>query len=249
MKKLENVSYGLHPDQIMDISLSDTADFTTFVYFHGGGFEITGATKTKGEFMAAYLADHGIAVICVEYRKYPEAAYPDFIRDCAAATAWAHQHMPEYGGSGKLFVGGSSAGGYASMMLCFDKRWLAAYKLPADAIVGYLHDAGQPTTHFNVLRERGVDSRRVIVDDAAPLYHIGEAAEYPPMHFVVADDDIANRYEQTMLVLGTLKHLGYDMSRVSHQVMHSKHCRYVRELDENGESVFGKLALDYFTTL
>ena len=89
MKKLENVSYGLHPDQIMDIYLPDTADFTTFVYFHGGGFEITGATKTKGEFMAAYLADHGIAVICVEYRKYPEAAYPDFIRDCAAATAWA----------------------------------------------------------------------------------------------------------------------------------------------------------------
>ena len=135
------------------------------------------------------------------------------------------------------------------MMLCFDKRWLAPYKLPADAVTAYFHDAGQPTTHFNVLRERGIDSRRVIVDEAAPLYHIGESEAYPTMHFIVSDNDMANRYEQTMLVLGTLKHLGYDMSKVSHQVMHGKHCQYVRELDENGESVFGKLALAFFSQL
>lgn len=246
MKLLENVSYGRHPDQVMDIYLPEGENFSTFVYFHGGGFEATGATKKKGEIMAAYLAEHGMAVVCVEYRRYPDAVYPDFIRDCAAATAWAYSHMAEYGAGGKLFVGGSSAGGYASMMLCFDKRWLAPYKLPADAVAGYLHDAGQPTTHFNVLRERGLNPHLIRVDEAAPLYHIGQAAEYPPMHFVVADEDIANRYEQTMLVLGTLKHLGYDMSRVSHEVMHSKHCRYVRELDENGESVFGKVTLEFF---
>lgn len=249
MKLLENVSYGLHPDQIMDIYLPDTADFPTFVYLHGGGFEITGATKKKGEIMAEYLAEKGIAVVCAEYRKYPEAAYPDFIRDSAAAVAWAWKNMPEYGANGKLFVGGSSAGGYASMMLCFDKRWLAPYKLPANAVAGYLHDAGQPTTHFNVLRERGVDSRRVIVDEAAPLYHIGELAEYPPMHFIVSDNDIQNRYEQTMLTISTMKHLGYDMSKVSHQVMHGKHCQYVREKNESDESIFGKLIFDFLAAL
>ena len=135
------------------------------------------------------------------------------------------------------------------MMLCFDKRWLAPHKLPADAISGYFHDAGQPTTHFNILRERGMDSRRVIVDEAAPLFHIGEIDHYPPMHFVVSDNDIPNRYEQTMLVIGTLKHLDYDMTHVSFQVMQSKHCRYVRALDENEESVFGKLILDWISTL
>lgn len=249
MKILENIAYGLHPDQIMDIYLPEGTDFPTYVYFHGGGFERTRAAKDAGKNMATYLAAHGIAVVCVEYRKYPEAVYPEFIRDCAAATAWAHKHMKEYGAGEKLFVGGSSAGGYASMMLCFDKRWLAPYKLPANAVTGYFHDAGQPTTHFNVLRERGIDSRRVIVDDAAPLYHIGDAAEYPPMHFIVSDNDMANRYEQTMLVLGTLKHLGYDMTKVSYQIMHGKHCQYVRELDENGESVFGKLAMAFFSTL
>lgn len=245
MKFIENISYGLHPNQSLDIYLPEGTGFPTYVYFHGGGFDITGATKARGKIMATYLAERGVAVVCIEYRKYPDAVYPEFIRDCAAATAWAYNHMAEYGANGKLFVGGSSAGGYASMMLCFDKRWLAPYKLPENAVTGYFHDAGQPTTHFNVLRERGIDPRAIRVDDAAPLYHIGEAAEYPPMHFVISDNDIENRYEQTMLVMGTLKHLGYDMSRVSYRVMHGKHCQYVIGLDENGESVFGRITLDF----
>lgn len=249
MKVLENVSYGLHPEQIMDIFLPEGNNFPVFVYFHGGGFEVTGATKSKGHIMAKYLAEKGIAVICVEYRKYPEAVYPEFIRDCAATVAWAYNNMGEYGGNEKLFVGGSSAGGYASMLLCFDKRWLAPYKLPAEAVKGYFHDAGQPTTHFNVLRERGINPKRVIVDEDAPLYHIGELPEYPPMHFVVSDDDIPSRYEQTMLVMSTMKHLGYDMSKVSYQVMHSKHTRYVQKLDEDGESVYGKIIYGFLSHL
>lgn len=175
--------------------------------------------------------------------------YPDFIRDCAAAVAWTYNNIARYGGSQKLFAGGSSAGGYASMMLCFDRRWLAPHKLPADAIAGYVHDAGQPTTHFNVLRERGMDSKRVIVDEAAPLFHIGQLPQYPPMHFIVSDNDIPSRFEQTMLVLSTMKHLGYDMSRVSHQVVHGKHCQYVKACDDNGRSVFGKLVFDFLSAL
>lgn len=48
MKKIENIAYGLHPDQKLDLFLPDTPNFSTFVYFHGGGFESTGADKTKG---------------------------------------------------------------------------------------------------------------------------------------------------------------------------------------------------------
>ena len=247
MKLLENISYGFHPAQLLDVYLPETADFPTFVYIHGGGFEAR--DKTFGSVMAAYLAEHGVGVVCVGYRKYPEAVYPEYIRDSAAAVAWAHKNMPAYGANGKLFVGGSSAGGYASMMLCFDKRWLAPYKLPADAIAGWFHDAGQPTTHFNVLRERGIDSRRVVVDEAAPLYHIGETASYAPMHFIVCDNDIASRYEQTMLVLSTLRHFKYDMSTVSHQVLEGKHCWYITARDEAGDSVLGKLVLEFISRL
>ena len=243
MRLLENISYGLHPAQELDLYLPDTTDFPTFVYIHGGGFE--DRDKTFGSVMAEYLAQHGVGVVCVGYRKYPEAVYPDYLRDSAAAVAWAHKNMKDYGASGKLYVGGSSAGGYASMMLCFDKRWLAPHRLPADVVSGWFHDAGQPTTHFNVLRERGVDTRRVVVDEAAPLFHITDGVTYAPMHFVVCDHDIASRYEQTMLVLSTLKHFKHDMSKVSHQVLEGRHCWYITAKDENGDSVLGKLVLDF----
>lgn len=50
------------------------------------------------------------------------------------------------------FHGGSSAGGYISQMLCFDKTWLSKHGIKATDISGFIHDAGQPTCHFNVLR-------------------------------------------------------------------------------------------------
>ena len=100
------------------------------------------------------------------------------------------------------------------MMLCFDRRWLSAVGIDLSEISGYFHDAGQPTAHFNVLKYSGVDRRRVIVDETAPLYHIGVEESYPKMAFIVSDNDMKNRYEQTMLVLGTLRHFGYDMDKV-----------------------------------
>ena len=66
------------------------------------------------------------------------------------------------------------------MMLCFDKRYLQSVGLSNDDIAGYWHDAGQPTSHFNVLKYSGKDSRRVIVDETAPLYFIGLEEKYLP---------------------------------------------------------------------
>ena len=152
--------------------------------------------------------------------------------------------MSRYGKVKNIFVGGSSAGGYLSKMLCFDKRWLAPYGIKPTDIAGFYHDAGQPTCHFNVLRERGIDSRRVIVDDSAPLYHIGEDSGYPPMLILVSDHDMENRYEQTMLLISTLKHFGHT-DTVTLKIMHGTHCSYVDALDQDGESVLGKAVLDF----
>ena len=131
------------------------------------------------------------------------------------------------------------------MMYCFDRRWLAPYGLSAMDMAGFVHDAGQPTSHFNVLREKGIDSRRIIVDETAPLYFVGLEKEYRPALVIVSDDDMVNRYEQTMVFMRTLSHFGYDESRTELKVMHGKHCAYVRAVDENGVSVFGPILYDY----
>ena len=127
MRKIENIQYSKYEECILDIYLPECDKFSVFVYFHGGGLEAD--DKIKAEPLAKYLTKHGIAVVSANYRMYPCAVYPEFIQDAAAAVSWTKKHIGEYGDCQGIFVGGSSAGAYLSMMLCFDKRYLAPYAL------------------------------------------------------------------------------------------------------------------------
>ncbi len=122
MRKIVDIPYcgSNHPMQRLDLHLPDAAEFPVFVYFHGGGLE--NGSRRDCLPMDSYLVAHGVAVAEAEYRMYPTAHYPDFVEDAAAAVAWVREHISEYGHATGIFVGGSSAGGYLSMMLCFDKR-------------------------------------------------------------------------------------------------------------------------------
>ena len=116
------------------------------------------------------------------------------------------------------------------MMLCFDKRYLSAVGMRPEDIAGYIHDAGQPTSHFNVLKELGRDCRRVIVDETAPIFFVGLEDSYPPMRFIVSEDDMFARYEQTVLMIKTLEHFGHK-NNVSLTVMPGTHNNYVGKPD------------------
>ena len=244
MKSFENICYTTmgHPEQMLDIHIPDNDTFPVFIYFHGGGME----KGDKNQEFIPYLVKNGIAVVSANYRMYPEAVYPEFVRDAAAAVSYAIKNMKDYGNPTSFFVGGSSAGGYLSQMLCFDKRYLAPYKINPDDITGYIHDAGQPTTHFNVLRERGLDERKVVVDEAAPLYHVCAERNYPPMQFFYAEHDIEGRPEQTMLLLSTMKHFGHDMEKVDVRYMEGfTHCKYNKAIDEKGDNIFVKAMFEF----
>lgn len=248
MEIKENIPYVLagSPEQTLELYLPDCDTFPVFIYFHGGGLKRGEELLINKPRYLRYLQSKGVAVIRAEYRSYPDACYPDFIRDAASAVAWAKNHMSEYGNVTGYFVGGSSAGGYLTQMLCFDKKYLGKHNIDPDSIDGYLMDAGQPTTHFNVLKERGIDSRRVIIDEAAPLYHVSADRNYPPMQIIVAEHDIACRYEQTQLLMATLKNLGHPEEKIDYHFMPGyKHVGYSKATDENGEHVLGKMFYDF----
>ena len=255
MKIIEKVFYtnAKLPEQFLDICLPDCDTFPVYVYFHGGGLTRKTAIAERKEPLKVsgfteYLVSHGVAVVRVEYRCYPDACYPEFILDAAYAVAWVKEHMSEYGNVTGLFVGGASAGGYLTQMLCFDKKYLGKHGIDPDSITGYIMDAGQPTAHFNVLKERGVDSRRVIVDETAPLYHVCAGRDYPPMQIIVAENDMRNRFEQTQLLISTLKHLGMDESKIDYRFMSGyKHCEYGKYADENGDNILGKIYYDFIS--
>lgn len=238
MKVIKDIFYtdAKSSFQALDLYLPDCDEFPVVIYFHYGGF-----TKgDKGDYtFIPYLQQRGIAVISANYRMYPDAHYPDFIQDGAAAVAWAYENMPRYGKITDYYIAGSSAGGYLTAMLCFDKQFLGAHGIDADMVSGYVMDGAQPTTHFNVLVERGMDKRRVVIDDAAPIYHITNDRKYPPMQIIVAERDLQNRTEQNALMLSTIKHFGYNMDKVYFQTMQGyKHVGYVNAIDESGNSIF-----------
>ena len=241
MKSFTDICYCEEHKQYLDIYLPECKNFSVFVYFHGGGLEE--GDKAHQQVLYKFLTDHGVAVVAPNYRMYPTAHYPDFLVDGAKAVSWTFENINTYGNATKIYVGGSSAGGYMSQMLCFDDSWLSAHGIKPLDIAGYVHDAGQPTCHFNVLRERGLDSRRVIIDASSPLYHIDDSRSYPPMLVIVSDNDLQNRYEQTMLLMSTLKHFGH-AENVTLTMIKGTHCAYINAVDENGDSVLGKLVLE-----
>lgn len=247
MIKQEDIVFN-ETEQLLDIYLPDDNEVKAiFLYFHGGGLE--SGSKHDAYVFAPYLTERNIAVVSANYRMYPNSKFPDFLEDSADAVAWVLNNKSKFGGCEKLFVGGSSAGGYITMMLCFDKTYLEKRNISQDKICGFVHDSGQPTTHFNVLKYSGEDSRRVVIDSRAPLFFIGLEKSYSPMLVLVADKDMENRYEQTMLLMSTLKHFRYDMSKIKLKVMHGGHCMHLFAKEDDGTTIFGKIIFEFVSEM
>lgn len=220
------------PEHQLDIELylPDTAPESVIIYFHGGGLER--GTRLTNEQLFLDMAQDGYAVASADYRLYPQAKYPDFIQDAARAVAYMLQ---DSGYSfDRVFVGGSSAGSYLAMMLLFDPSYLAEYGLDPLSFDGWVLDAGQPTVHFNVLRERGLDTRLVRVDETSAFWHINHdfAATRPdgklPMLLnFTSTYDMTCRTEQLKLLHATLLHFGWPADRLKFIFMEGyRHCEY-----------------------
>ena len=170
---------------------SDTKDFATVVWFHGGG--LTGGNRS----VPKELMDQGVAVVAVNYRLYPKVKSPTYIEDAAASVAWTFANIEKFGGSrDKIFVSGHSAGGYLTSMLGMDKSYLAKHGIDANDIAGLIPYSGHTITHFTVRKERGIDGKQAVIDHMAPLFHVRK--DSPPMLLITGDRDMEmlGRYEE-----------------------------------------------------
>lgn len=186
-------------------------DFPTLVWFHGGGLENGGKGSVRE--LARSLAADGLAVAAVDYRLSPKARYPAYLEDAAAATAWVLKHIAEQGGNPKrVLVGGHSAGGWLTLMLALDERWLKAEGVAAADLAGCIPVSGQTVTHSTVRKERGLAPQAVIADEAAPLRFVRSDA--PPLLLIAAEQDMAARLEENQLLQANLKSAGCRTSRL-----------------------------------
>lgn len=94
------------------------------VYFYGGGWK--SGSKAGDAWVGAALARRGYVAVVADYRLYPQARWPQFLEDCAAAVKWVHDHIAAYGGDPTaLVLIGHSAGAFNAVSLAVDRRWLS----------------------------------------------------------------------------------------------------------------------------
>lgn len=194
----KTISYGKGYMSLYEARTGDLA----LVWFHGGGLE-AGVPRDNAH-LAPALNGAGVTLVLPGYRFLQKAAWPACVEDAAEAVAAALRRYPDR----KVLVGGSSAGAYLSMMLCLDGRYLEKHGFVPEQIAGWVFDAGQPTTHFNVLKSRGEDPRLCRIDEAAPLYFVDGPGPKAPILILCAERDMPCRVQQNRLLVETLEHFG-----------------------------------------
>lgn len=178
---MRGVPYGADPRQKLDIYRpSGFGPWPLLVFLYGGGWE-TGS-RSEYAFAGRAYAAKGFLTVIPDYRLTGEALYPAFLRDCAAATAWAQAHCGEYDADPtRTVLVGHSAGAYNAAMLALDPRWLAEAEARC-SIVGWAGLSGPydflPLTPGFALRTFGG------VPDAASTQPINYAGRGDPPAFL-----------------------------------------------------------------
>jgi acetyl esterase/lipase len=146
---LTTVAYGAGERRQLDIYTPRAAaervrpinGWPLVVFFYGGSWNR--GDRAEYRFVGEALAARGIVTVIPDYRLYPEVRYPDFLKDNAAATAWALREAARLGADPKcVFVMGHSAGGYNAAMMAVDARWLAAEGVKPRQLAGWIGLAG-----------------------------------------------------------------------------------------------------------
>ena len=157
-----------------------TQNFPTVVWFHGGGL------KSGSKEIPEQLKEKGLAVVALNYRLHPKVNAPKYIEDAAAAVAWVFKNIERYGGDKKqIYVCGFSSGGYLSLMVTLDQKWLKKHKLDANAIKGVVTLSATTFTNHTIRKEYGMEITQALIDQYAPVYHA--RAEAPPIMLITGD--------------------------------------------------------------
>jgi len=111
------------------------------VFIYGGGWRA--GSKDEYGFAGRAFANKGYVTVLPDYRLFPDTKFPGFLEDSAAAVAWVHDNIAEFGGDpDRIFIAGQSAGAYNVTMLALDQQWLGREGKTTDFIKGVAVLAG-----------------------------------------------------------------------------------------------------------
>ncbi|MFF0585831.1 alpha/beta hydrolase [Streptomyces sp. NPDC003781] len=86
-----------------------------YLHIHGGGWAF-GSADGQDEKLWRLAVEARLAVMSVDYRLAPEHPFPAGPDDCEAAARWLVDHAEAEFGTGRLLIGGESAGAHLSVL-------------------------------------------------------------------------------------------------------------------------------------
>jgi len=98
-----------------------SAPAAVYLHFHGGGM-VSGRPEVSDAANLALSQRHGVAVVSVDYRLAPEHPHPAGPDDGTAVLAWLLDHAQAEFGTGRVVLGGESAGGYMAAIVALRAR-------------------------------------------------------------------------------------------------------------------------------
>lgn len=177
------------------------------VFFYGGSWNR--GEREEYRFVGEALAARGLITVIPDYRLYPEVRYPEFLKDNAAAVAWALREAARLGADPKrVFVMGHSAGGYNAAMMALDSRWLTAAGIKPTQLAGWIGLAGA----YDFLPIENPEVKPVFFHpnsppESQPIRYVSRAS--PPAFLGAApEDDLINPERNTKQMASKLQSLG-----------------------------------------
>jgi acetyl esterase/lipase len=137
------IGYGELARQKLDVYIPkvETQDLPVVVFFYGGSWQ--SGRRQDYLFVAQALAARGFVAVIPDYRVYPEAKFPTFLEDGAAAVSWVRNNIGKFGNAdSRLFLMGHSAGAHIAAMLALNPSYLAQAGMSADELQGFIGISG-----------------------------------------------------------------------------------------------------------
>ena len=231
MKKDWNLNF--YKDLYMDLFLPEQEEFYTIIHFHGGG--LVEGDKGDTHQYCEHLANLGFAVATANYSLMPTAKFPEYLYDAAQAVKYVMDNISKYGKCKGFIISGQSAGAWITLMLCFNTKYLESVNIKNSAILGWISDAAQPTSHFNILKiEKNLSPLLQRIDETAPLFYVDENTNFSHLLLMAYQQDLPNRVEQNKLLVSSVKSFN-DKADIELNILKGYHCHGSSELDDDGE--------------
>jgi acetyl esterase/lipase len=214
--RYDGLAYGGDARQKLDVYVPTEArpPFRVVVFFYGGGWKA--GQRELYRFVGQALAKRGFLAVVPDYRIFPEARFPDFLEDSAAAVRWVRNNITAYGGDlNHLTLMGHSAGAYNAAMISVDDRYLRREGLSPEVISGVVGIAGPYA--FNPL----------LYTSTRPIFEAADAAETqvvtfagegaPPMLLLHGLDDGTVKPVNSRRLAKRLQRAGSDVQLIEYE--------------------------------